>query len=116
MLFDPAVVVEEPVKLLAVAAIVMVGNPLVAIVLVLAFRYPLATALTVGASLAQIGEFSFILAALGVSVGLLPAQGQSLIVAAALVSIAVNPLVFAAMQADSCVASRPATPLDVSGT
>jgi CPA2 family monovalent cation:H+ antiporter-2 len=98
MLFDPAVVVEEPAKLLAVAAIVMVGNPLVAIALVLAFRYPLNTALTVGASLAQIGEFSFILAALGVSIGLLPIQGQSLIVAVALVSIAANPVVFAAMR------------------
>jgi len=63
---------------------------------VLAFRYPLNTALTVGASLAQIGEFSFILAALGVSLGLLPAEAQSLLVAAALISIAANPLVFAA--------------------
>ena len=98
MLFDPAIVVEEPAKLLAVAGIVMVGTPIVAIALVLAFRYPLNTALTVGASLAQIGEFSFILAALGVSLGLLPTQAQSLIVAAALVSIAVNPVVFAAMR------------------
>ncbi len=69
-----------------------------AIALVLAFRYPLNTALTVGASLAQIGEFSFILAALGVSLGLLPTQAQSLIVAAALVSVAANPVVFAAMR------------------
>jgi CPA2 family monovalent cation:H+ antiporter-2 len=98
MLFDPMVVVEQPVKLLAVVAIVMLGNPLVAIGLVLAFRYPLNTALTVGASLAQIGEFSFILAALGVSLGLLPAHGQSLIVAAALLSIAANPLVFAGLR------------------
>jgi monovalent cation:H+ antiporter-2, CPA2 family len=98
MLFDPAIVIEEPAKLLTVAGIVMAGNPIVAIALVLAFRYPLNTALTVGASLAQIGEFSFILAALGVSLGLLPAQAQSLIVAAALVSIAANPVVFAAMR------------------
>ena len=98
MLFDPAIVVEEPAKLLAVAGIVMVGTPIVAIALVLAFRYPLNTALTVGASLAQIGEFSFILAALGVSLGLLPTQAQSLIVAAALASIAANPVVFAAMR------------------
>jgi CPA2 family monovalent cation:H+ antiporter-2 len=98
MLFDPAVVVEQPAKLLAVVGLVMVGNPIVAIALVLAFRYPLNTALTVGASLAQIGEFSFILAALGVSLGLLPTQAQSLIVAAALVSIGANPLVFAAMR------------------
>lgn len=98
MLFDPAVILDEPLKLLAVALIVMVGNPIVAIALVLAFRYPLDTALTVGASLAQIGEFSFILATLGVSIGLLPAQGQSLIVAVALVSIAANPALFAAMR------------------
>jgi CPA2 family monovalent cation:H+ antiporter-2 len=98
MLFDPMVVLEEPAKLVAVVAIVMLGNPLVAIGLVLAFRYPLNTALTVGASLAQIGEFSFILAALGVSLGLLPAHGQSLIVAAALLSIAANPLVFAGLR------------------
>ena len=63
----------------------------------LAFRYPLNTALTVGASLAQIGEFSFILAGLGLSLGLLPAEGSSLILAGALISIACNPLVFAAI-------------------
>ncbi len=96
MLFDPQIVFERPLQLLATVAIVMVGNPLVAAALVLAFRYPLNTALTVGASLAQIGEFSFILAALGVSLGLLPAEAQSLLVAAALISIAANPLVFAA--------------------
>ena len=98
MLFDPQVLVDEPAKLLAVLAIVMLGTPLTAMALVVAFRYPLNTALTVGASLSQIGEFSFILAALGVSTGLLPIQGQSLIVAAAIISIAVNPLVFAAMR------------------
>jgi CPA2 family monovalent cation:H+ antiporter-2 len=98
MLFEPQILVEEPGKLLAVLAIVMIGNPLVAMALVLAFRYPLNTALTVGASLSQIGEFSFILAALGVSLGLLPAHGQSLIVAAAILSIGVNPLVFASMR------------------
>jgi CPA2 family monovalent cation:H+ antiporter-2 len=108
MLFDPMVVVEQPAKLLAVVAIVMLGNPLVAIGLVLAFRYPLNTALTVGASLAQIGEFSFILAALGVSLGLLPEHGQSLIVAAALLSIAANPLVFAGLRpAHAWIRARP---------
>ena len=113
MLFDPAVVVQEPAKLLAVVGIVMVVNPMMAIALVLAFRYPLNTALTVGASLAQIGEFSFILAALGVTLGLLSTQGQSLIVAVALVSIAANPLVFAGMRplhawirARPCLATR----------
>jgi CPA2 family monovalent cation:H+ antiporter-2 len=98
MLFDPQIVFDEPLRVLAVAGIVMVGTPLVSMALVLTFRYPLNTALTVGVSLAQIGEFSFILASLGVSLGLLPREGQSLIVAAALVSIAANPLMFAAMR------------------
>ncbi len=98
MLFDPQILVDEPVKLLAVLAIVMIGTPLVAMALVVAFRYPLNTALTVGASLSQIGEFSFILAGLGISLGLMPIQGQSLIVAAAILSIAANPLVFAALR------------------
>jgi len=96
MLFDPRILVDHPAKLVAVLAIVMLATPLVAMALVVAFRYPLNTALTVGASLSQIGEFSFILAALGVTLGLMPAQGQSLIVAAAIISIALNPLVFAA--------------------
>jgi CPA2 family monovalent cation:H+ antiporter-2 len=98
MLFDPRILVDEPGKLLAVLAIVMIGSPLIAMALVVAFRYPLNTALTVGASLSQIGEFSFILAGLGIALGLLPGEGRSLIVAAAILSIAVNPLVFAAMR------------------
>jgi CPA2 family monovalent cation:H+ antiporter-2 len=96
MLFDPAVVWEQPIKLLAVIAIIMVGKTFAAIILVLLFRYPLNTALTVGTSLAQIGEFSFILAGLGVSLGLLPLEGQSLILAGALISIAANSALFAA--------------------
>jgi CPA2 family monovalent cation:H+ antiporter-2 len=79
-------------------AIFMFGKTVAAVVLVLAFRYPLTTALTVGASLAQIGEFSFILAGLGVSLGLLPLEGQSLILAGALISITLNPLVFEAVE------------------
>jgi CPA2 family monovalent cation:H+ antiporter-2 len=98
MLFEPRVLVQSPVKLLLVLAIVMVGKTVAAIVLVLMFRYPLNTALTVGASLAQIGEFSFILAGLGVSLGLLSAEGQSLILAGALISISLNPLAFAAVE------------------
>ncbi|WP_077036842.1 YbaL family putative K(+) efflux transporter [Pelomonas sp. KK5] len=98
MLFDPMVLVQEPLKVLAVAAVIIVGKTIAAMGLVLAFRYPLNTALTVGASLAQIGEFSFILAGLGVSLGLLPPQGQSLILAGALVSIALNSLLFAAIE------------------
>jgi CPA2 family monovalent cation:H+ antiporter-2 len=96
MLFDPMVLVRQPLAVLAVTAIVIVGTPLIAVAIVLTFRYPASTALTVGAGLAQIGEFSFILAGLGVTLGLLSAEGHSLVLAAALLSIAVNPLVFAA--------------------
>jgi CPA2 family monovalent cation:H+ antiporter-2 len=98
MLFEPKIVVQEPLKLAAVVAIIMIGKTVAAMALVLAFRYPLNTALTVGASLAQIGEFSFILAGLGLSLGLLPPEGQSLILAGALISITLNPLVFAAIE------------------
>ncbi|SFP09057.1 monovalent cation:H+ antiporter-2, CPA2 family [Ectopseudomonas composti] len=95
MLFEPAVLVEEPLRVLAVVAIIIIGKGLAAALLVLAFRYPLSTALTVAASLAQIGEFSFILAGLGKDLGLLSAEGMSLVLAGALISIALNPLVFA---------------------
>jgi CPA2 family monovalent cation:H+ antiporter-2 len=94
MLFDPAMVLEQPLRVLAVAAIIIFGKTLAAFALVLAFRYPLNTALTVSASLAQIGEFSFILASLGVSLHLLPSEGQSLILAGALISISFNSVVF----------------------
>ncbi len=97
MLFDPAVLVDRPLQVLAVVGIIVIGKSLAAGALVLLMRYPLNTALTVSASLAQIGEFSFILAALGVSLKLLPPEGQSLILAGALISIALNPFVFAAI-------------------
>lgn len=98
MLFDPSILIREPGKVVAVVAIIMVGKTVAAVALVLAFRYPLNTALTVGASLAQIGEFSFILAGLGMSLGLLSSEGQSLILAGAMVSIALNSVVFAAIE------------------
>jgi CPA2 family monovalent cation:H+ antiporter-2 len=108
MLFDPRVLVEHPLKVLAVTAIILFGKTLAAIGIVLAFRYPLATALTVGASLAQIGEFSFILAGLGVTLELFPPEGQSLILAGALISIALNPLMFAGVApAVAWLASHP---------
>lgn len=97
MLFDPAVLLENPLRVAAVVAIIVLGKGLAAMVLVLAFRYPLNTAFTVSASLAQIGEFSFILAGLGASLGLLPVEGMSLVLAGALLSIALNPLLFAAV-------------------
>ncbi|MBI2734769.1 MAG: cation:proton antiporter [Aquabacterium sp.] len=98
MLFDPAVLWQSPGKLLLTVTIILVGKTLAAVALVLLFRYPLNTALTVGASLAQIGEFSFILAGLGVALGLLPKEGQDLILAGALVSIAVNAALFASLE------------------
>ena len=98
MLFDPEILIREPFRVLVVVAIIVFGNSLAAFLLVLAFRYPLNTALTVSASLAQIGEFSFILASLGVTLELLPTEGQSLILAGALISIALNPLVFQALE------------------
>ncbi len=94
MLFDPLVLVERPFQVLAVVGIIVVGKSLAAAALVLAFRYPLGTALTVSASLAQIGEFSFILVSLGISLNMFPKEGQSLVLAGALISIALNPLVF----------------------
>ncbi|MDG4598118.1 MAG: YbaL family putative K(+) efflux transporter [Candidatus Contendobacter sp.] len=98
MLFDPVILIKQPLQVLAVVGIIVIGKSLAAAALVLALRYPLNTALTVSASLAQIGEFSFILAGLGESLGLLPTEGQSLILAGALVSMAINPLVFAAVE------------------
>ncbi len=94
MLFDPAILVRQPLQVLAVVAIVVVGKSLCALGIVLVLRYSMTTALTVSAALAQIGEFSFILVALGVALRLLPAEGPSLIVAGALLSITLNPLMF----------------------
>jgi len=94
MLFDPSVLIERPLQVLAVVLVIVVGKSVAACALVLLLRYPLNTALTVSASLAQIGEFSFILAALGAHLGLLPAEGQSLLLAGAIMSIATNPLWF----------------------
>ena len=97
MLFDPTILVREPGPLIAALLIVMLGKSVAALLIVLAFRHPLRTALTISASLAQIGEFSFILAGLGVSLGLLPQEGRDLILAVAILSILLNPLFFAAL-------------------
>lgn len=97
MLFDPMVLIESPFQVVAVVAVIILGKSLAAFLLVLLLRYSLNTALTVSASLAQIGEFSFILAALGIALGLLPQEAQSFIVAGAIISIALNPLVFKAI-------------------
>ncbi len=94
MLFDPMVLLREPLAVLATLAIIVVGKSIAALVIVLAFRRPMSTALTISASLAQIGEFSFILAGLGVSLKLLPEAGRDLVLAGAILSILVNPLLF----------------------
>ncbi len=98
MLFDPRILIEQPLHVLAVLGIIMIGKTIAAMALVLFFRYPINTALTVGASLAQIGEFSFILAALGVSLNLLSMEGQNLILAGALISITLNTFIFSAVE------------------
>jgi CPA2 family monovalent cation:H+ antiporter-2 len=98
MLFDPTVLIREPLAVLSVLAIIMIGKSLAAFIIVLAFRHPVRTALTVSASLAQIGEFSFILASLGATLGLLPPDGRDLILAGAILSIALNPLTFACIE------------------
>lgn len=94
MLFDPGILTREPIRVLTVLAIIVVGKSLAAFAIVLLLRYPTSTALSVSAALAQIGEFSFILAALGIALGLLPLEAQNLILAGALLSISLNPLVF----------------------
>ncbi|NJC39972.1 CPA2 family monovalent cation:H+ antiporter-2 [Brevundimonas alba] len=95
MLFDPSILVREPLAVLGVLAIVIVGKSLAAMAITTAFRRDRATTLTVAASLAQIGEFSFILAALSVSLGGMRQETHDLILAAALLSISLNPFVFA---------------------
>jgi monovalent cation:H+ antiporter-2, CPA2 family len=99
MLFDPAVVIEQPVALLGVLFVILIGKSVVAFAIVLAFGYTVRTALTIAAGLAQIGEFSFILAGLGVALDLLPPEGRDLILAGALLSITLNPFAFGAANA-----------------
>jgi CPA2 family monovalent cation:H+ antiporter-2 len=120
MLFNPLFVVEQPLLFLGALGIVLVVKPLVAVAIVLLLRDPPRTALTVAVGLAQIGEFSFILAALGMERGLLPQAGFDALVAAALASIALNPLLFRAQRAWEkrqrqqvldATAAAPATPV-----
>lgn len=94
MLFDPSILLNEPLILLATLAIILIGKTVAAFAIVLIFRRPVKTALIISASLAQIGEFSFILAEMGVGLGLLPEEGRDLILAGALISIILNPLMF----------------------
>ncbi|MBO9377315.1 Kef family K(+) transporter [Sphingomonas histidinilytica] len=95
MLFNPHVVTDEPLPLLGTVAIIIVGKSVAALAIVMAFRHSAATALTIAASLAQIGEFSFILATMGHELKLIPAVARDLILAGAIISILLNPLIFA---------------------
>lgn len=97
MLFDPMIIVTQPLLVLATVFIIVVGKSLAAFAIVILARRPISTALTISASLAQIGEFSFILASMGVALAILPPEGQDLILAGALISIVLNPVVFLAL-------------------
>ncbi|MFS8036829.1 YbaL family putative K(+) efflux transporter [Xanthobacter sp. AM11] len=94
MLVDPSIVIKSPLPLLATVLIVLIGKSLAAFLIVRAFGFGNLTALTISASLAQIGEFSFILVALGLELRLLPQEGRDLILAAAILSILINPFFF----------------------
>ncbi|WP_439542156.1 YbaL family putative K(+) efflux transporter [Hyphomicrobium sp.] len=97
MLFDPNIIIQQPLAVIATVLIIVIGKSLAALAIVRAFGHPMGTAFTISASLAQIGEFSFILAALGVSLELLPPEGRDLILAGALISILVNPAFFSGL-------------------
>ena len=107
MLVDPMIVVREPVAVLVTVLIIVLGKSVAAYAIVRLFGHSHATALTISASLAQIGEFSFILAGLGVSLALLPERGRDLVLAGAIISILLNPLFFAWL--DRTLARRDAT-------
>ena len=97
MLFNPGILLEQPILVIATAFIVIVGKSAAAYVIVRAFGHPTSTALTISASLAQIGEFSFILAGLGVSLQILPEDGRDVVLAGAMISIIANPVIFAVL-------------------
>ena len=94
MLFDPTIIITQPLLVLATVFIIVIGKSLAAFWIVVLFKRPISTALTISASLAQIGEFSFILASMGVALAILPSEGKDLILAGALISIVLNPVVF----------------------
>lgn len=108
MLFDPSIVAREPLLVLATVLIIVVGKSLGALLIVRAFGYPNGTALTISASLAQIGEFSFILATLGLSLDLLSPMARDLILGGAILSILLNPLLFSLL--DRYEARQPKAP------
>ncbi len=98
MLFDPMVLVQQPLAVLATLAIIIFGKSAAAFFLVRMFGHSPRTALTIAASLAQIGEFAFILAGLGMALNLLPQAGQNLVLAGAIISIMLNPVLFTLLE------------------
>jgi len=98
MLFDPSILIEEPLAVLGTLVIIIFGKSLAAFFLVRMFGHSQRTALTIATSLAQIGEFAFILAGLGMVLGLLPQTGQNLVLAGAILSIMLNPILFAILE------------------
>ncbi|MEO3472317.1 YbaL family putative K(+) efflux transporter [Roseomonas sp. CAU 1739] len=110
MLFDPTVLLRDPIGVVATVLIIVVGKSVAAYGIVRLFGHGHGTALTIAASLAQIGEFSFILAGLGVSLAVLPAEGRDLVLAGAILSILVNPLLFLAVERRLPAAMRSPVP------
>ena len=125
MLFDPSIVVEHPLQVLATTLIIVFGKSAAAYLIVRAFGHPNSTALTISTSLAQIGEFAFIIAGLGLSLGILPKDGHDLVLAGALISIMLNPILFMVLdrwqaREDARVLSEappepPVVPIDIAG-
>ena len=113
MLFDPTILVREPLPVIATVLIIVIVKSVAAFGIVRAFGHPNSTALTISASLAQIGEFSFILAGLGVSLALMPERGRDLILAGAILSILINPFLFTAL--DRVLARDTAVPAPEGG-
>ena len=108
MLFDPSIIIKEPQPLLATLFIILFGKSLAAYAIVRVFGYSNSTALTISASLAQIGEFSFILIALGVSLSLMSERGRDLVLAGSIITIMLNPLWFALL--DRVLADKEGAP------
>jgi CPA2 family monovalent cation:H+ antiporter-2 len=98
MLIDPRVLMDQPLRVLATAGVVLLGNSVLVTLLLVLLRHPVGPSLRLGAAFGQVGEFSFIMAGLGGSMGVLPEEGRSLVLAAALVTIVANPLLYRGAQ------------------
>jgi monovalent cation:H+ antiporter-2, CPA2 family len=114
MLFDPKILLHQPLAVAATLLIIVVGKSSTAWLIVYLFGYPRKTAMTISASLAQIGEFAFMLAQLGATLGLLSLEGRDVILAGAILSIVINPLLFAALDRYKPFATRPGSLMEPS--